>query len=110
MREKLKNDLILMLDKNVDVDILRNIEPQIEVILSNYEVEERKTEIIPYGSDVPETVETYVVSKKISGLSDKTLYLYMIVLTDFFRTVQKKPENVSFADIRVYLYKYHKEH
>lgn len=110
MREKLKNDLLLMLDKNVDVDILRKIEPQIEVILSNYEVEERKTEIIPYGSDVPETVETYIVSKKISGLSDKTLYLYMIVLTDFFRTVQKKPENVSVADIRVYLYKYQKEH
>lgn len=110
MREKLKNDLLLMLDKNVDVDILREIEPQIEVILSNYEVEERKTEIIPYGSDVPETVETYIVSKKISGLSDKTLYLYMIVLTDFFRTVQKKPENVSVADIRVYLYKYQKEH
>lgn len=110
MREKLKNDLLLMLDKNVDVDILRQLEPQIEVILSNYEVEERKTEIIPYGSDVPETVETYIVSKKISGLSDKTLYLYTIVLTDFFRTVQKKPENVSVADIRVYLYKYQKEH
>ena len=110
MREKLKNDLLLMLDKNVDVDILRQLEPQIEVILSNYEVEERKTEIIPYGSDVPETVETYIVSKKISGLSDKTLYLYLMVLTDFFRTVQKKLENVSVADIRVYLYKYQKEH
>ena len=92
MREKLKNDLLRMMDKNVDVDTLRKLEPQIETILSDYEVEKRNTEIILYGYDVTETVETYIVSKKISGLSDKTLYLYLMVLTDFFRTVLKKPE------------------
>lgn len=110
MREKLKNDLLRMMDKNVDVDTLRKLEPQIETILSDYEVEKRNAEIIIYGSDVPETVETYIVSKKISGLSDKTLYLYLMVLTDFFRTVQKKPEKVTVGDIRIYLYKYQKEH
>lgn len=71
MREKLKNDLITMLDKYVDVGTLQQIEPQLELILSNYEIEDRKTEIIPYGSDIPETVEIYMVTKKISGLSDK---------------------------------------
>lgn len=34
----------------------------------------------------------------------------MLVLTDFFRTVQKKPENINANDIRIYLYKYQKEH
>lgn len=110
MREKLKNNLLVILDKYVDADTLRNLETQIEIVLSDYEVEERKTEIIPYGSDLPETVETYIVSKKISGLSDKTLYLYMMVLTDFFRTVQKKPEKITASDIRIYLYRYQKEH
>ena len=97
MREKLKNDLLMLLDKNVDVDTLRKLEPQNEIILSYYEVEQRKTEIIPYGSDIPETVQTYIVSKKISGLLDKTLYLYRytrISVTDivsgFFCTVLKK--------------------
>ncbi|MDD7391186.1 MAG: tyrosine-type recombinase/integrase [Lachnospiraceae bacterium] len=110
MREKLKNDLILLLDKYVTVDALRKIEPQIENIISNYEIEARKTEVIPYGADIPETVEIYIVSKKIAGLSDKTLYLYLMVLTDFFRTVQKVPEKVFANDIRVYLYRYQKEH
>ena len=64
MREKLKNDLLVLLDKYSDTDTLRQIEPQIEIILSDYEIEERKTEIIPYGSDVPETVEIYIVTKK----------------------------------------------
>ena len=110
MREKLKNDLLMLMAKNVDVDTLRKLDSQIEIILSNYEVEQRKTEIITYGSDIPETVQTYIVSKKISGLSDKTLGLYLMVLTDFFRTLNKNPEKISVTDIRVYLYKYQKEH
>ena len=110
MRERLKNDLLTMLDQHVPVDTLRKLEPCIETILSNYEVDERKTEIIPYGSDIPETVQIYIVSKKISGLSEKSLYLYLIVLTDFFRTVRKKPEKVTANDIRIYLYQYQKEH
>lgn len=38
------------------------------------------------------------------------MYLYGVVLTDFFRTIQKKPETVSANDIRVYLYLYQKNH
>ena len=86
------------------------LEKKIDLILSNYEIDKRKTEIIPYGSDIPETVQTYIVSKKISGMSEKSLYLYFIVLKDFFRTVQKMPEKITASDIRVYLYKYQKEH
>ena len=110
MREKLKNDLMALLDTFVGADMLRKIEPKIEELLSNYEIEKRKTEIIQYGSDIPETVQIYVVSKKIAGLSDKTLYLYTMVLSDFFQTVRKMPEKVSVNDIRLYLYRYQKEH
>lgn len=110
MRKKLENDLLALLDKFVDTDTLRRIEPKIEIILSDYEVEERKTEIIPYGSDIPETVENYIVAKKISGMSDKSIYLYLMVLSDFFRTVKKKPEKIEANDIRIYLYQYQKVH
>lgn len=110
MKEKLKNELLKLLDKSISIDTIRRIEPMIDIILSNYVIEERKTEVIPYGSDIPETVEIYIVSKKISGLSNKSLYLYSIVLTDFFRTVQKKPEKITANDIRVYLYLYQRNH
>lgn len=109
MREKLKNDLLMLLDKNIDVELLRQLTHPIELILSNYDVSKRETNIIVYGSDIPETVKIFIVSKKIAGLSEKTLYLYNIVLTDFFRTVQKKPEKVQANDILVYLYKYQKD-
>lgn len=110
MRERLKNDLLLLLNTHVDIDTLKDIDQKLNIILSNYEIESRKTELITYEYQIPETVKIYMVSKKISGLSDKTLYLYKIVLEDFFHTVQKSPEMITANDIRVYLYQYQKMH
>ena len=105
MREKLKNDLLLLLDTYINASTLSEIDQKLNVMLSDYEIESRKTELIIYEYQIPNTVEIYIVSKKIAGLSDKTLYLYKIVLEDFFRTVQKEPERISTNDIRIYLYK-----
>ena len=79
MREKLRNDLLVLMDKYLEQDELREVMPILESILSNYEIEKRETEIIVYGSDVPETVKAYIVAKKISGLSAESLYLYLMV-------------------------------
>lgn len=110
MRDRLKNDLLLLLNGYLQTNELKEIDLKLDMILSDYEIEGRKTDLIPYGSDVPETVKIYVVTKKIAGLSDKTLYLYNLVLTDFFRTVRKLPEKVTANDIRLFLYQYQKEH
>lgn len=110
MHDKLKNDLLIILNKYIETDKLKEINPQLDILLSNYEIDSRKTDLIPYGSDIPKTVEIYIVSRKISGLSDKTLYLYNVVLTDFFRTVRKEPDKITANDIRLYLYQYQKDH
>ena len=110
MREQLKNELLLMLDRCVNGEQLKIIEQQIEIILSNYDVTSQKKEVVLYEYQIPETVEIFIVSKKIAGLSEKTLYLYKIVLSDFFMTVQKQPEKVTANDVKLYLYQYQKEH
>lgn len=110
MREKLKNDLLLLLDTYINASMLSEIDQKLNVILSDYEIESRKTELVIYEYQIPNTVEIYIVSKKISGLSDKSLYLYKIVLEDFFYTVRKQPEKVTANDIRIYLYQYQKMH
>lgn len=53
MREQLKNDVLMMLDNYVGVHNLREIEIKIEMILSNYEIEKRKTDIVPYTPKLP---------------------------------------------------------
>ena len=73
MREKLKNDLLLLLDTYINASALSEIDQKLNVMLSDYEIESRKTELVIYEYQIPNTVEIYIVSKKISGLSDKSL-------------------------------------
>ena len=110
MKEKLKNELLLMLNDYVDNDNLKFISVKLDLLLSDYDISLHKNEVIPYSYTVPETVKIYIVTKKIAGLSMKSLYLYNIVLNDFFNTVQKGQEKITANDIKVYLYKYQNEH
>ena len=48
MKEKLKNEILLMLNTCVDTSTLQMIDHKLDVILADYEVESRKTDIIPY--------------------------------------------------------------
>ena len=43
---------------------LEGIDQRLDIMLSDYEIESRKTEIITYEYQIPETVEIYIVSKK----------------------------------------------
>lgn len=110
MKERFKNDLLLLLNQYLDSNTLRIIDTKIDMLLSNYEIEQPHTQLVPYEYKVPETTQIYIVTKKISGLSDKSLYLYNIVLNDFFQTIQKPNDKVTANDIRIYLYKYQKDH
>ena len=110
MKEKLKNELLIILNDYVDNDNLKSISIKLDLLLSDYDISLHKNEVIPYSYTVPETVKIYIVSKKIAGLSMKSLYLYNIVLNDFFNTVQKEQDKITANDVKVYLYKYQKEH
>lgn len=107
---ELKSDLLQILNDSVDVETLRMIDTKIDMVLLNYKIERAQTDIVPYGSCIPESVDSYIISRKISGLSEKTLYLYRMVLKDFFLTVRKAPTDITTNDIRAYLYMYQSKH
>ena len=39
MKERFKNDLFVLLNQKIERDIIKELEPQIEIILSNYDIE-----------------------------------------------------------------------
>lgn len=110
MKDRVRNDLLLLLTKYVSDDELRLLSAGIDIILTKYDVSLHKNEIIPYEYGIPATIETYLMVKRVEGKSDKTRYLYGIVLRDFFETVQKKNEEITANDIRGYLYQYQRMH
>ena len=55
------------------------------------------------GKDLNSKIWTFISAKKIEGLSRKTLKGYNLQLHKFASTVQKKVEDITTADIRIYL-------
>lgn len=111
MKEKLKDELMMIVDRFIDdVDMMREINQEIEIALSKYDVKQSCTEVAVNSSYAYKLLETYIVSKKIAGLSDKSLYLYVIVIKNFLMTMGKELKDITSNDIRLYLYMYQKQH
>ena len=61
MREKLKNDLLLALNNYVDSEALRGIDQRLNIMLSDYEIEKRKTEVITYEYQIRISVNDVLI-------------------------------------------------
>lgn len=110
MNEKLKNDLLLLLNNYVDDVFLNDLDLRISTLLKDYKVSKKNTDITTCAFTLPQTVKIYMVSKKVSGLSKTTLELYLTVLNHFFQTLQKNPSDITANDVRTYLYCYQRDH
>ena len=110
MYEQFKNQFISSLSSKFSADELQAISICLDMAAKDYDIKRKETQIVVYGQEIPETVEYFIVAKKIEGLSEKSLYLYLRILRDFFQTIRKPPEKVSTNDIRLYLFQYQKVH
>ena len=110
MSDLFVKEFISKLDGKVDNDQLKTVLHELEIFVSNFDIKNRNTEIIPYDNNyIPNVYKVYYVSKKIEGMSPKSLDLYDLYLKDFFFMVQKKIEEITTNDIRLYLYTIQKQ-
>ena len=109
MREHFVNEFMAVLSNKLTEDALSIVYQSLTLFVSNYEISERNTEVVPYKGYLPECYETYFVTRKIEGMSMKSLELYNLVLKDFFFKLNKEISKISTNDIRVYLYKNQQE-
>lgn len=106
MYEKFKNQFALSLSSSYSKEDIETILRKLDTIFYNYEINQKETSVTIYNSEMPEMVKTYLVCKKVEGMSEGTLYNYGKTLHNFFLQLQKAPEQIQPNDIRVYLYRY----
>lgn len=106
MYGQLKNQFILLLSERFSSEQIQDITKVLDVAIYDFEVKKKETSVIVYNSEIPPLVKTYLVCKKIEGLSDQTLYNYGKCLKLFFSELQKAPEQITTNEIRVFLYRY----
>lgn len=87
---------------DLPVEILQRLEKAILWELVQYDISPKSTDLVPY-TGVPQLLKLYLASRKVDGLSQKTLKNYYLELTNFFARLQKDPVNITSTDIRMYL-------
>jgi integrase/recombinase XerD len=80
---------------------VEKVKSRLSTIVSKYHINRiEATEVHP---DLTEKINLFLTTKRLEGLASSTLNGYELDLTIFADHVKKKAENVTAADIRVYL-------
>lgn len=101
--------LIELTKKGFDSEQIKDVIVCLDVAAYNYEVTRKETQLVPYNHELPELVKLYLISRKVEGFAEGTLYNYRKGLENFFLAVRKAPQEVTAIDIRVYLHRYQEE-
>lgn len=111
MNNQLINQIMTSISHIVnDSNKLSKINARIESIICNYECKPITTEIVPLNSEAKNLLNHYLVSKKIAGLSENSLSLYKLYISDFIDQVNKELTKVTNLDIKLYLFNYQNMH
>lgn len=102
--EKFVNEYIEKLSHALPESEIKVAREILYLVLNNYEVSPRHTQLAVIGDAIPEEAKQYIVTKKIEGKTDATLHQYLNSIKRFVRHVRKPFKDVTTNDIRVYLF------
>lgn len=107
--EQMKAELMTALSESFECQQLNSIAHVLDFVIARYDVQLKETGMTVYLNELPKAAKIYLVCKKMAGCSEGTLENYQIMLTSFFKTIGKQPEEVTANDIRMWLYWYQEE-
>lgn len=84
------------------------IKKELSIYVQNFEINNKVTEVVINNDYFPVFYKQYFVSKKLTGLRDKSLGLYKLYLDDFFCSMNKDIKEITKDDILVYLFQVQK--
>ena len=102
MRDELMSRISMaLISEGFDAD---KVHGKLVLILNDYEIQSRCTEIaITDEDDIPKYIRLFLISKRVAGRTDRTIYAYESELKRFFYNVRKSPLDGTSDDIRMYL-------
>lgn len=106
MRNQLETEIMNLLFQYRQNLPFEDIKAQITIILSNYEIEKRKTEIaILEENKNAKYLALFLASKAAGGRTERTLHAYRNYLNKIFLSIGKNADEVTSDDIKLYLAK-----
>ena len=104
MREELLNRfLMILIRNNIKID---NIKEEAYIILDDYEIQKRTTELITTDENRnEELIKTFLIAKHVKGCTATTIEYYKLELKKIILELGKTIDNITTQDIRYYLAK-----
>lgn len=101
-RQNLINRICMHFSKRVDdLEMLRS---ELYITLNDYEITNRCTELAETGQECLENVlKRFLVAKAVKGCSERTIQLYSMSVRKVFTEINKRVEDVTPDDIRLYM-------
>jgi site-specific recombinase XerD len=102
LRDKLQEEIMLMLmAAGIDGELIKS---KLTIILNSYDVTSRCTEVaVVDENDITKYIKLFLISKRVSGRTERTIKQYKGELTKFFGEVQKSPLDITSDDIKLFL-------
>lgn len=102
------NGILENINDLVSDETLKEIKIRLSRYVDDYSIEQKNFSVA-IRNNKPDAYKHFLVSKKIEGLSEKTLENYKSKLDVFFDTVTFPLEQITTQTIQVFLYNYSKE-
>ncbi|MBS6195496.1 MAG: tyrosine-type recombinase/integrase [Clostridiales bacterium] len=96
-------EAVIMALIGVDQEVKDRVERVLHIQLSNYEVQERCTEIVVHDGSSIGLVRKFIATKRLEGKSERTLRKYQPELEQLVEFLDKKLYEVETYDLRLYL-------
>lgn len=111
MEEKLRMELLGILNKCMDKEQIREVDIALTAVLQKYEVAERCTDIALTNEQGNEKIlKTYIASMRLEGHSEHTLEQYSDAVKKLLHDVPKNFADIKTNDIRYHLALYQSTH
>ena len=108
MQHELISNILNSMTPHLSPDQLRELKSVLYLNLSQYEICEKGTEVIPYDDSNMRYWDRYELDRKLSGMSPATLDNYRLTVTMFLSTINKAITDYTSDDIFNYLELYKK--
>lgn len=96
-------EAVIMALIGVEQEVKDRVERVLHIQLSNYEVQERCTEVVVHDGSSIGLVRKFIATKRLEGKSEKTLRKYQPELEKLVEFLDKKLYEVETYDLRLYL-------
>lgn len=104
MREELSIEILNMIMPYVSQEDIQDIKLKLTMVLANYEVQQRCTELTVVDEDKNTAIlKKFIAAKIASGRTRKTLNFYKTSLEMFFNKIRKDYDEITADDVRLYL-------